>query len=187
MPFLIDGYNLSHKVGFAMRQCSRARWEQARRQFLEWLLQRHSPQAGQLTVVFDAQNASAKLQRVQRYAEIEILNAVGQEADDLIEELIATEARPDQLTVVSSDRRIREAARHRGCVCWTSEEYLDWLEERQRRNRPATPEAPAKPDRPSDAELQADLQLFGDLENTPAWKELFHLPGLPPEEGKQGM
>ena len=59
---------------------------------------------------------------------IEIRFAVGYpEADDLLEELIASQSAPKRLAVISSDHRVQAAARRRGAVAFDSDDWLDGL------------------------------------------------------------
>jgi hypothetical protein len=81
------------------------------------------------------------------------------EADDLIEAQIAASTAPRLLTVVSSDRRIKAAARKRGCKVLTSSAFLERLVlDAQRPNRPA-PKRPDKVDLPEDMIAEAKAMV----------------------------
>src|SRR5205823_14898097 len=92
-----------------------------------------------------------------------VRSAVGQTADDLIEALLAAESRPGEITVVSNDSRLHEAARRRGSRAWSCQHFMDWLAEPDRppdgggqpRRSPAPPadEKPAGPTADEAAEL----------------------------------
>jgi len=72
-------------------------------------------------VVFDASQGSAGTPARQDYQGIRVLNALQQQADDLIEDLLERRLSPPSLTVVSDDRRLKDAARRCHCNvlgCW---------------------------------------------------------------------
>jgi predicted RNA-binding protein with PIN domain len=125
MRFLIDGYNLLHGLGLA-RPKGPGQLERCRANMLDWLAQMHQDRSGSVTVVFDGQQNAGKPASNYMDRGIRIVFSVGCIADDLIEKLIAGEGAPRGLTVVSSDRRIQEAARRRGCIFWSCDEYLEW-------------------------------------------------------------
>jgi hypothetical protein len=87
--------------------------------------------------------------------------------------LIAAHSAPKSLTVVSTDRRVRQAANRRKARSITSEEFLDVMDRFQRReSQPST--APAQPARvadqpPSTASDDANywINVFADLDSTP--------------------
>ena len=69
------------------------------------------------TVVFDAADPPANRPVQSSHKGMTLLFAVNEEnADAAIERLIAQDSAPRQLAVVSSDRRVREAARRRGAT-----------------------------------------------------------------------
>ncbi len=69
------------------------------------------------------------------------------EADDLVEDLIARAADPMRLVVVSSDRRLRKAAKRRRCKWLDSEAFLRTiLEDVARGTAPADPPPPGSDD-----------------------------------------
>jgi predicted RNA-binding protein with PIN domain len=74
-----------------------------------------------------------------------IFSGPGRSADDVIIELIGKDSAPRRLTVVSSDRQIRKAARRRRARDWSSEEFLNRLA-RAARSPGAGAPGPGKPD-----------------------------------------
>ena len=88
------------------------------------------------------------------------------EADDLIEGHIAASTAPRRLTVVSSDRRIKTAARKRGCTVLTAQAFLERLVYDAHHPRRARGKRPGKVDLPTDmiAEAQA---LIDDTPSSP--------------------
>ncbi|MEM6333256.1 MAG: NYN domain-containing protein [Planctomycetota bacterium] len=81
-------------------------------------------------------------------------------ADDVIIERIDASSTPRRLTVVSTDRQIRAAARRRRCKSLTSDEFIAAVAESLDRTPP--PPRNAKPAGPlSDNQVQRWLRHFG--------------------------
>lgn len=125
MRFVIDGYNLLHQLGLAGRYAGPRGWERSRDDLLSWIASAHGGQTDNVIVVFDAENAPDSLEPELLVHEIHVRFARGRLADDLIEEMIKEESQPHQLTVVSSDHRLQEAARRRGCAALDCRQYID--------------------------------------------------------------
>ena len=174
MLYLIDGYNLLHAMGVLCGRVGPAGLEKARRSLLGLLHGSYGDESCQVTVVFDAAKAPRGAAAELDYQGIHVSFAVHeQEADDLIEALIKKTSAPRNLTVVSDDHRIRDAARRRHCLPMGCGEYLDWLEQhRKQRRQPPAAEA-GKPQGVSRAETQHWLHEFADLAADPDMKELF--------------
>src|SRR5690242_5793278 len=126
MRYLIDGYNLLYAIGLARKNGGRAAWDRARRLLLDWLADRHGPAAGDVTVIFDAQNSLGGVVE-ESHRGLRVLRDRGRTADDMIEDLLRGEKAPESLTVVSNDGRVREAAKRRGAHVRRCGEYLDEL------------------------------------------------------------
>jgi predicted RNA-binding protein with PIN domain len=125
VTYLIDGYNLMHAIGLARRGLPAGALHLARKRLLDWLADSVKGRDVVVRVVFDGQGAvSASPEGDRRGVKVRFTS--GRTADDEIEELLAAEARPDQLTVVSNDTRVREAGRRRGAGFQTCEEFIDW-------------------------------------------------------------
>ncbi len=151
MRWLIDGYNVMHAAGWLGPRLGREGFRRARRRFLDDLV--GGTRAGSVrrdtTVVFDASAPPGRFRaRRPAIAGLASVFALGDEnADARIEQLIAEDSNPKTLTVVSSDRRIRQAAARRQCRSVTADEFwelIDELKERQsrsgdRRGSPARP------------------------------------------------
>jgi hypothetical protein len=174
MAYLIDGYNLLHRMGEIRGRAGPAGLEKARRHLLGLLRGAYGAEAaGAVTVVFDAAGAPPLAAEEQTYHGIHVRFAVRQpEADDLIELLIDRASAPRRLTVVSDDHRIRQAARRRHCTVVGCLDYLEWLDRHRRRRRPRPKEPVEKQERPSPAETQHWLHEFADLADDPALREL---------------
>ena len=126
MRYLIDGYNLLYALGLARKHGGRAAWDRARRLLLDWLADRHGLSAGNVTVIFEAQNSLGGVVE-ESHRGLRVLRDRGRTADDMIEDLLQEEKSPESLTVVSNDARVRDAARRRGAVVRKCNEYLDEL------------------------------------------------------------
>jgi predicted RNA-binding protein with PIN domain len=148
MRWLIDGYNVMHAGGRLGPKLSRDGFRRARRRFLDELAAALGPElAGQSTVVFDASVHPGDFALDANYRGLGVLFALGDEnADARIELLIAGDSNPRMLTVVSSDRRIREAARRRKSKSKTADDYWEWIDalKERGRKRPLV-EAPLQP------------------------------------------
>ncbi|MFO0926891.1 MAG: NYN domain-containing protein [Gemmataceae bacterium] len=168
MSFLIDGYNLLYALGRLTRRSSRAAAVAARR----WLADQLSDV---VTVVFDGTVPGDEVRELQRRTQARIRFSGGQSADDLIEDLIAAEARPRELTVVSNDHRLQTAARRRGCNVLTCLDYYE-----QQVMRPRTPAAPVpvpaeddvKPEA-ADADTEQWIEAFRMDDDDPLLRDPF--------------
>jgi hypothetical protein len=180
MWYLIDGYNLLFAMGVLRPNLGPAGLEKARRRLLGLLAGAYGPEeAPHVTVIFDSARAPAGATEVQDYQGVRVRFAGrGQEADDLIEQLIGHDSAPKQLTVVSDDHRVRDAGRRRGCAVLGCGDYLDWLA-RHRKGRRRPPGAGAKPEKVSAAEERYWLDEFAGLEEDPELRPFFELDRFP--------
>jgi predicted RNA-binding protein with PIN domain len=139
MQWLIDGYNLMHATGAAGDpRVTQEGFRRRRRRFLSELAEGLGVrQARETTVVFDANTPPVDFELESSYKGIQVIFALGDEnADSRIEQLIAAHSVPKSLTVVSSDRRIRQAAQRRKARALSSDQFLD-LVDRLRTKRSA--------------------------------------------------
>jgi uncharacterized protein len=170
MRYLIDGYNLLHAMGLLQGKAGPHGLEKARLALLGRLCGSHRTEVSAVTVVFDASRAPPGAVPEDDYQGIHIWYALEGEADDLIEALIQRDSAPRQLTVISDDRRIQEAARRRRCAVLGCLDYLDEME-RLRQRKPPPEDVPAKPESVSDGETQHWLREFADLADDPKLRE----------------
>ena len=173
MPFLIDGYNLLHAMGLLHGRAGPHGLAKARAALLGLLTVAHGDAAGEVTVVFDARHAPAGVGDTEYRGSVRVEFAQREEADDRIEWLIAHDAAPKRLVVVSDDHRLQQAARHRSCISWKCADYLDWLDRQRRERRRALRPEPDKPEAVSPAEAQRWLDAFASLKDDPAFREVF--------------
>ncbi|HEX6961974.1 MAG TPA: NYN domain-containing protein [Lacipirellula sp.] len=141
MALIIDGYNLLHVTGVSGR---RGDLQGAREALLRLLANTIEPkERSQTTIVFDAADAPPGLPRTVSYEEMTIHYAANYDnADEMIEELIAANNVPRALMVVSSDHRIQRAARRRKASFLDSDVWFaDAMRKRARSRRPPPPAA----------------------------------------------
>jgi predicted RNA-binding protein with PIN domain len=176
MPFLIDGYNLLHAMGLLRGRAGPYGLAKARAGLLGLLASTHGGSAGEVTVVFDARRAPAAVGGEEYHGSVRVEFTHREEADDRIEWLIAHDAAPKRLVVVSDDRRLQRAARRRHCTAWKCSAYLDWLD-RQRRERRREPRPePGKPEAVSPDEAEHWLDAFASLSDEPEFRDIFDTP-----------
>ena len=174
LSFLIDGYNLIHALGLIHKHLAPHELEGSRRRLLDFLHERLEPLAESITVVFDAKRKPGHVP--SEFSEGKILVRYAgrhEEADDVIEALIAEERWPERLVVVSEDRRLREAAVRRRARSWGCQELLDHLE-----RRPASAKEPsaALPAQLSKAEVEEWLREFEGLEMPQEYQDFLEPP-----------
>jgi uncharacterized protein len=141
MALIIDGYNLLHVTGVSGR---RGDLQGAREALLRLLANTIEPnERPQTTIVFDAADAPPGLPRTVIYEEMTIHYAANYDnADEMIEELIAASNVPRSLMVVSSDHRIQRAAKRRKASFLDSDVWFaEALRKRARARRPPPPAA----------------------------------------------
>lgn len=167
MSLLIDGYNLLHAAGLMGRRLGPGGLERARAALLGFLAASLTPEElARTIVVFDAGPEAPRdrpreevLHGIQvRYA------APGEEADDALEQLIAADSAPKQLTVVSGDHRLQKAARRRKASAIASETWWSELKRRRDQGNPPPERLPrtSKPTEPLTPEEVEDwLKVFG--------------------------
>ncbi|MBM3998416.1 MAG: hypothetical protein FJ297_02545 [Planctomycetes bacterium] len=170
MRLLIDGYNVLFQSDILGRGRGPGFLVRARQSLLREIASRLTDdERREATVVFDARDAPPGGREACEFRGITVLFARDHEdADALIEELIAGCHGPRSLTVVSSDRRIRAAARRRRAASVDSETWLESI--RMRKRGAAEPSEPRseKPDAVGDTGM-------GE------WRAYFELPPSAPD------
>jgi predicted RNA-binding protein with PIN domain len=169
MRWLIDGYNVMHAGGLLGPRLGREGFRRARRRFLDQLSAALGPaESEQTTVVFDASAHPGDFGLETRYHGLGIVFALGDEsADARIEQMIALDANPKTLAVVSSDRRIRQAAARRRARSVPAVEYWERIDElRERKSRPHRPSVSPASDHADDRREPADPE-------SARWLEIF--------------
>ena len=95
----------------------------------------------QVTVIFDGPAPTGPQASHLAAHGIEVAYSGAKKADDLICQRIAASSAPRRLTVVSTDRQIRQAARKRRCKSVRSEEFARMLVQIES----TSPQRPAEP------------------------------------------
>jgi predicted RNA-binding protein with PIN domain len=171
MRYLIDGYNFLYATGAVGESEGPGALQEARRKLLARLVAAYGGEPGRVTVVFDAAGSAPGVRRrgSSRGVEVRYATGVGEEADDVIEELIRQDTAPRRLVVVSDDRRLQRAGRRRHCAVMNCKDYLAEIVRLDRARRPVRTE-----ERPllTPQEVRRWLAEFGELGRDPLWKEL---------------
>jgi predicted RNA-binding protein with PIN domain len=123
MRWLIDGYNLMHILGL-VRPRGQRRFAKCRRNLVHWVSKVHGPEAHQVCIVFDGQNSERETVEVLPAGPTVIFSR-DETADDLIERILE-ESRSGELTLISNDRRLQQAAKRWGSKVWSCDQYLEW-------------------------------------------------------------
>lgn len=158
MPLLIDGNNVIYALLDAGQDVGRVG--------LCRLLSRLAEQGETVAVVFDGPPPPGGMSRQIELTGVEVSYSAGRSADEVIFEKIAENSAPRRLTVVSSDREIRKAARRRQCRRQTSAEFAEQLIRLV--EQPPSPAAPQPP------ELQQKRRGLTE-EETQQWLKEFGL------------
>jgi uncharacterized protein len=170
MPLLIDGYNLLNSTGIAPRGRGAGNLQRAREALLNTLVESLPPEeVARTVVVFDASEAPWGVAMETNHRGIVVKFAArDDDADSVIERLIADDSAPKRLTVVSSDHRLQRAAKRRKATAVDSDVWFgQLLRERAERasgggGAAATGADSAKPEGPlSSGEVDHWLREFG--------------------------
>jgi uncharacterized protein len=133
LPYLIDGNNLIYALADAGRNVGRIGLCQLLGPLLEeWTV----------TIIFDGPPPPEPMARQIEQTGITVEYSPGRPADEVVIEHIGANSAPRRLTVVSTDREIRQAARHRRCKSVTSQDFailLDKLAQRPPRRGASEP------------------------------------------------
>jgi predicted RNA-binding protein with PIN domain len=179
VPYLIDGYNLlfAYLGAPPARGLSRG-LERARRRLLELVHSRHDGEPAEVTVVFDAAHAPPGAPAELDYRGVHVVFTPAESADERIEGLIRKASAPRQLTIVTDDHHIQQAARRRRCTVLGCADYLGIIEGSVKAAAPQGETPAAKPQTASPDETARWLGEFADLARDPAMKELADPFGL---------
>lgn len=178
---LIDGYNLLFASGVFASAAGPPTLQRTREALLQHLADLLEPRLlGRTVVVFDAIQAPAGLPGELTFAGMQVLfSRRSQEADELLENLIAAHRAPRELLVVSSDHRVQRAARQRGAKYADSDQ---WLRELTRRMEIASITTKPQEVLTDSAELRRWVAEFGDVDSRRLAPE--ELKPVPSQSGK---
>jgi predicted RNA-binding protein with PIN domain len=112
-------------------------------------------------VVFDG-SGPADRSEFDKIANPEIVFAgFNRDADSVIEERLKVNTAPRRVTVVSSDRRLRQAAAHRQATGMKSEDFWEKVLKELKRGKPCKPEPKEKREGLTEGETDRWLEAFG--------------------------
>ncbi len=150
MPHLIDGNNLMHAIGSSVG-----------RESLCALLADLPTDQHPVCVVFDGPSPPAGVARQIEQFDVEVVYAAPKDADTILLMRIANNSAPRRLTVVSTDRQIRQAARRRRCQSVRSEDFAKTLLRTPRTGPNVPPEPAEKQDGLAPHQTREWLREFG--------------------------
>ena len=155
MPVIIDGHNLLWSI-----QSSEDLGPISDIQ-LSRVISRYLKQTGEKgEIVFDGTGPRDK-SGFDNISNLEVFfSGQGRDADTVIEDKIRANTAPRNLTVVSSDRRLRDAARPRKATVVKSEVFWSNLKKQLNRKK-IVKEPPAKRQGLSESETKQWLKFFG--------------------------
>ncbi|MFT3879337.1 MAG: NYN domain-containing protein [Gemmatales bacterium] len=160
MLTLIDGYNLLFSLGMIPSPVKEGDLQRARQSLLTMLADALGEKGKSCTVVFDATRAPSRAPGDTFFKGIDVrFTKRREEADDMIKFMIKQCTVPKQLTVISSDHRLVEAATRKRATSVKADEFLDWLD-RQKPGFVPTPTAPQV----SPEESAGWLKAFADVD-----------------------
>jgi uncharacterized protein len=147
MSLLIDGYNLLHATGIFGEGTELTELHRSREALLRFLAESiSSAERSRTTIVFDAAGAPPGLPKTLVHDRITVHFARDYEdADTMLEELIAAHETPRTLVVVSSDHRVQRAARRRRAKAVDSDRWYVELCSSQRSRGVLAIKPPQKP------------------------------------------
>jgi predicted RNA-binding protein with PIN domain len=155
MPFIIDGYNLLHFIEKAGEDFGAITDVQFCRIISEYL--RQISEKGE--VVFDGPGPRDK-SRFDNISNLEVFFAgLRSDADTIIEDKIKASTAPRRLTIVSSDRRLRDAARKRRVTVVKSQVFWNDVQKQLSRKKKVK-EPLAKREGLSESETEQWLKFF---------------------------
>jgi len=153
---IIDGHNLLHSIVKISEKSEPISDIQ-----LCWVISRYLKAVGETgEIVFDGTGPRDK-GGFDNIANLEVFFAgFGTDADTVIENKIKTSTAPKRLSIVSSDRRLRDAARARKATAVKSEVFWDNLRKQLRQKKPVK-EPEAKRSGLTESETEQWLEFFG--------------------------
>jgi len=134
MDYIIDGYNLIFQCGLQTRSATDDMLRKARQRMIHEILAAVSKTvARRITIVFDAAERPLLAKgNSETIGGMKIFYADQyDDADSMIEHLIAKHSVPRKLTVVSSDHRLHKAALRRKAIPIDSDLWFDQMEARK--------------------------------------------------------
>lgn len=155
MPFIVDGYNLLHLIQKASEDYGAITDVQLCRIIGEYLKQIN--ETGE--VIFDGTGPREK-GGFDNISNLEVFfSGLRSDADTIIEDKITASTAPRRLTIVSSDRRLRIAARKRKATVVKSQVFWDNVQ-KQLSRKGKVKEPRAKREGLNEGETELWLKIF---------------------------
>ena len=166
MILLVDAFNLIYKFPELEEDMARGELEQAMRGLLARLAEfrkaytAHKSRQLVVHVFFDGKRKRGDETRRLKQDGLDLYFSHDLSADHLIMEFIGRHATPGDLTIVSTDKKIREFARKHRCQRRTSEEFAEWLLETIQPAPEDDDDGSAKPESVSEDEIAYWQDMF---------------------------
>jgi hypothetical protein len=153
---IIDGHNLLHSIVKTGKDAGAFTELQ-----ICWIISRYLKAVGETgEIVFDGTGPRDKTP-FDNIVNLEVSFAgLGSDADTVIEDKIRTNSAPRRLSIISSDRRLRNAARTRKAAAIKSEVFWDNLQKQLRQKKPIK-EPEGKRSGLTESETKQWLEFFG--------------------------
>lgn len=159
--YLIDGYNLGHKIPEVVRLLQKKDFYSAIERIVHIVQSRLNVRRNRVIIVFDGKKGVFDYPHNTPVVEIRF-SRKPQEADDVIRDILRRQSDTSNWTVISSDNEILRTARNLGARFIRSEAFYRASD--TSRNHDATSETREKYN-PEHVDLDYWLNIFGGEEN----------------------
>lgn len=157
MNYIIDGYNLGHKLANAAERLKKGETDKAIQIILTYI-RAALPQSGQIIVVFDGKKGYFPMQPRQAGLTVKF-SRKPQTADDIIRDFIRNQRQPKNWTVISSDNEIIFTAQDMGA------QVLKFLNTHPSPKNGSTAVEYSEKYQPQNVDVQEWLKLFEEGDN----------------------
>jgi predicted RNA-binding protein with PIN domain len=156
MHYFIDGYNLLFRMLGDPNPL-----EKNRREVIESLNEKISNLKLNVTIVFDGSGLNEPESTRHHFDRLEIVyTSKTLSADDYILEEILCSLQPTQETVVTSDKGLASRCKNAGAKIQTVEDFLAWIEKKQKKNNARKSNPVQKSLKDSDVNFFRLLKIF---------------------------
>jgi predicted RNA-binding protein with PIN domain len=170
MRYFVDGYNMLFQSSWMYEGKN---LEEARYKLILELDTYAKLLCLSITLVFDAPQREAFLQRTH-YQSLEIIfSTYGQTADDVIALLISRLQKKEPITVVTSDKGLTRRAAGQGAKTLSVKEFLSQLRKRARKKLFSTPKPALKPEPVVKKKIPSSKTGLPPLSDLEAWEKIF--------------
>jgi predicted RNA-binding protein with PIN domain len=129
---IVDGFSLVYREAQILPALQAGRRFEACRRLACRLDRLAGLLADRITVVFDGQGAGGPSEEALDLAVEVVFSPSGQTADTVIERMARAAPRPEEVLVVTSDRRERETVDSSGAASMGCTDFLAWIEREER-------------------------------------------------------